>query len=66
MSEHWTEDDGFKEFRKSLDMQLNAEVENLIAVAGDSKDPMVTRCWAAINVMRRMIIDLEAERDKRD
>ncbi len=66
MSETWADEEGAREFVKSLKRQRQGEVEMLIGAARNSSDPAVARSWAAIAQLDKVIEMMEDERGKSD
>ncbi len=65
-SETWANEEGAREFLKTLKRHRQAEVDMLIGVAKSSSDPAIQRTWAAIAQLDKVIEMMEDERGKPD
>lgn len=66
MSETWADEEGAREFVKTLKRQRLQHVEMLIGAAKGSSDPAIQRTWAAIAQLDNVISMMEDERGKPD
>lgn len=62
----WADEEGAREFVKTLRRQRVAQVENLVGAAKSSLDPAMQRNWAAIAQLDNVISMMEDERGKPD
>ncbi len=62
----WADEEGAREFLKALKRQRQGEVEMLVGAARNSSDPAITRSWAAIAQLDKVIEMMEDERGKPD
>ncbi len=58
------DEEGALAFLKQLKRQRDGEVEMLVGAARNSSDPAITRSWAAIAQLDKVIEMMEDERGK--